>query len=252
LLRLQSLHWCPRSPCTCSCVSCARRWRRPRSPCKCSFLGYARRWTFPHSPCTCSFVGCARRWRRPRSPCKCSSVGSRLRLLPPRLPLPPPPAPSALAPLLAMPTLALFRASAPTTAPSFSVGFLPLIRVALALVLNGLAFLGGLDSLGGRRARRDAEPWRSVERKRHGSRGRHRKALCPAHPERAAADAGAQTMADHAVVALYPHSTDQRSCIGAAAEMGQATRRKLALGLRSAEASLAATRGREEQVGAPP
>jgi hypothetical protein len=57
---------------------------------------------------------------------------------------------------------------------------------------------------------------RSVERSRHESRGRH-------YP--------------------YPHSTDQRSCLGAD-EMGQATRRELALGLRSAEASLAATRGR--------
>ena len=62
-------------------------------------------------------------------------------------------------------------------------------------------------------------------------------------PERAAADAGLQPTAEHAVVALYPHSTDQMSCLGAA-EMGQATRRELALGLRSAEASLAATRGR--------
>ena len=62
-------------------------------------------------------------------------------------------------------------------------------------------------------------------------------------PERAAADAGLQPTAQHAVVALYPHSTDQICCLGAA-EMGQATRRELALGLRSAEASLAATRGR--------
>jgi hypothetical protein len=45
-----------------------------------------------------------------------------------------------------MPTLALFPASAPTTAPSFSVSVLPLLRLALALVLNGLAFLGGLAS----------------------------------------------------------------------------------------------------------
>ena len=65
-------------------------------------------------------------------------------------------------------------------------------------------------------------------------------------PERAAADAGLQPTAEHAVVALYPHSTDQRSCLGAA-EMGQATRRELALGLRSAEASLAATRGRSRR-----
>jgi len=61
--------------------------------------------------------------------------------------------------------------------------------------------------------------------------------------ERAAADAGLQPTAEHAVVALYPHSTDQMSCLGAA-EMGQATRRELALGLRSPEASLASTRGR--------
>jgi hypothetical protein len=76
----------------------------------------------------------------------------RLRLLPsPPLPacrFPHVPALSALAPLLAMPTLALFPASAPATAPSFSVGVLPLVRLALALVLNGLAFLGGLACLG--------------------------------------------------------------------------------------------------------
>ena len=65
-------------------------------------------------------------------------------------------------------------------------------------------------------------------------------------PERAAADAGLQPTAEHAVVALYPHSSDQSSCLGAA-EMGQATRRELALGLRSAEASLAATRGRSRR-----
>jgi len=35
-------------------------------------------------------------------------------------------------------------------------------------------------------------------------------------PERAAADAGLQPTAEHAVVALYPHSTDQSSCLGAA------------------------------------
>ena len=55
---------------------------------------------------------------------------------------------------------------------------------------------------------------RSVERTRHESRGRH-----------------------------YPHSFNQCSCLGAD-EMGKATRRELALGLWSAEASLAATRGR--------
>ena len=58
----------------------------------------------------------------------------------------------------------------------------------------------------------DAEPWRSVERTRHESGGRHRGALSPACPERAAADAGPQTTAEHAVVALSPHSSDQRSC----------------------------------------
>jgi len=53
---------------------------------------------------------------------------------------------------LAMPALALSPASAPTTAASFSVSVLPLLRLALALILNGLAFLGGLDSLGGPRS----------------------------------------------------------------------------------------------------
>jgi hypothetical protein len=41
--------------------------------------------------------------------------------------------------LLVMPARALSRASAPTTAPSFSVSVPPLLRLALALVLNGLA-----------------------------------------------------------------------------------------------------------------
>jgi len=63
------------------------------------------------------------------------------------------PALSALAPLLAMPTLALSPASAPTTAPSFTVSVLPLLRLALALVLHWLPFLGGLASLGGPRHR---------------------------------------------------------------------------------------------------
>ena len=131
-----------------------------------------------------------------------------LRLLPsPLLPVccfPLAPALSALAPLLAMPARALSPASAPTTAPSFSVSVLTLLRLALALVLKGLAFLGGLASLGGPRHRQihkrhrcqqrahalvtrglghsqadgladarrgDAEPWRSVERTRHESRG---------------------------------------------------------------------------------
>ena len=48
-----------------------------------------------------------------------------------------------------MPARALSPASAPTTAPSFSVNVLTLLRLALALVLKGLAFLGGLASLGG-------------------------------------------------------------------------------------------------------
>jgi hypothetical protein len=45
---------------------------------------------------------------------------------------------SALAPLLAMTTFALSPASAPITAPSFSVSVLSLLRLALALVLHGL------------------------------------------------------------------------------------------------------------------
>jgi hypothetical protein len=59
----------------------------------------------------------------------------------------------ALARLLAMPTRVLYPASALTTAPSFSVSVLPLLRLARALVLNGIAFLGGLASLGGPRHR---------------------------------------------------------------------------------------------------
>jgi len=54
------------------------------------------------------------------------------------------PALSALAPLLAMPTRGFTPASAPTAAPSFSVSVLFLLRLALALFLHGLAFLGGL------------------------------------------------------------------------------------------------------------
>jgi hypothetical protein len=69
-----------------------------------------------------------------------------------------------------------------------------------------------LSRLRSQMARRDAEPWRSVERTRHESGGRHRRALCPACPERNAADAGPQTTAELAVVALYPDSSDQRSC----------------------------------------
>ena len=48
-----------------------------------------------------------------------------------------------------MSALSLF----PTTAPSFSVSVLPLLRLALALVLHGLSFLGGLASLSGLRHR---------------------------------------------------------------------------------------------------
>jgi hypothetical protein len=66
---------------------------------------------------------------------------------PPRLPLNPRPGTLGTW-LLAMTTLALSPASAPTTASSFSVSVLPLLLLALALVFNGLAFLGGLASLG--------------------------------------------------------------------------------------------------------
>jgi hypothetical protein len=45
-------------------------------------------------------------------------------------------------------TRALCPASAPTTAPSFSVIVLPLLRLVLALVLNGLASFGGARHLG--------------------------------------------------------------------------------------------------------
>jgi hypothetical protein len=65
-------------------------------------------------------------------------------------------------------------------------------------------------------------------------------------PESAAKHAGPQTTAEHAVVALHPHSADQRSC-SEAAEMGQATRRELrelALGLRRAQARPAAVSDR--------
>ena len=118
------------SPCTCSSVGCARRWRRPRSPHTHSSLGGARRWRRPRSPRICSSLGGARRWRRPRSPRTDSCVGhagvssaavsswpsspcsaSPAPLLPAcRSPIDP--APSALAPLLAMPTLVLSPTSA--------------------------------------------------------------------------------------------------------------------------------------------
>jgi hypothetical protein len=72
-------------------------------------------------------------------------------------------------------------------------------------------------------------------------------ALCSACPERAAAQP--QTRArTRRLSTLWSRSpltppTKGAASLGAA-EMGQATRRELALGLRSAEASLAATRGR--------
>jgi len=53
-----------------------------------------------------------------------------------------------------------------------------------------------------------------AERTRHEPGGRHRRALSPACPERAAADAGPHTTAEHAVVARSPHSSDQMSCLG--------------------------------------
>jgi len=57
----------PRSPCRCSSLGCARRWRRPRSPCIGSSLGCARRWRRPRSPGIGSSLGCARRWRLPHT-----------------------------------------------------------------------------------------------------------------------------------------------------------------------------------------
>jgi hypothetical protein len=86
-----------------------------------------------------------------RRPCGHFVVGPPAPHLPAcRFPLAP--ALSALAPLLAMPTRALYPASASATAPSFSVSVLSLLRLALALVLNALGLLGGLASLGGPRS----------------------------------------------------------------------------------------------------
>ena len=84
----------PRSPCTCSSVGCARRWRRPRSPCTCFSLGCARRCRRPRSPCTGSSDGyagilssAAPSW--PSSPSFVSPAPPVPS--PPRLPLPPRP-----------------------------------------------------------------------------------------------------------------------------------------------------------------
>ena len=117
------------------------------------------------------------------------------------------PALSARAQLLAMPTLALSPASAPTTAPSFSVTVLPLLRVALALVLNGLAFLSGLASLGGYgltdawRGGRSAMPSLGG---RWSARGTSLVGGTAGLCSLAIPSTQPQTMAEHAVVALSP------------------------------------------------
>ena len=67
--------------------------------------------------------------------------------------------------------------------------------------------------------------------------------MCPACPECAAADAGPQTTAELAVVAVYPHSSDQSSSFFGSSRDGASSEAR-APGLRSAEASLTATRGR--------
>ena len=82
-----------------------------------------------------------------------------------------------------------------------------------------------------------------MERTRHESRGRHRGPSCPVCPERAAADAGPQTTAELAVVAVYPHSSDQSSSFFGSSRDGASSEARD----RSAEASLAATRGRSRR-----
>ena len=76
-----------------------------------------------------------------------------------------------------------------------------------------------------RRARRDTEPWRSVERTRHESRGRHRGALTPACPGRAAMSLRGLFMMQYMVpgqgampmVATYSRSTHGASVMQASA-----------------------------------
>jgi len=75
-----------------------------------------------------------------------------------------------------MPTLALSPASAPTTAPSFSVSVLPLLRLALALVLNGLAFRGTCLAAGGE-GRRLEEP--ETQRREKRARMTQPQTKCP-------------------------------------------------------------------------
>ncbi len=147
---------------------------RAYSPCIGSCVGYARRWRRPRSLYTCSSLGCARRWRRPRRACAlrtrlcsqmeappqslhlllsllcghllCCCVTLALFSLPclrhfPSPPLsacrsPLAPALSALAPLLAMPTLALSPASVSTPSPQLSPRGLTLLHVTCILLLH--------------------------------------------------------------------------------------------------------------------
>jgi hypothetical protein len=95
------------SPCTCFSLGGGRRWRRPRSPCRCSSVSCARRWRRPRSPCSRPYVGCAGRWRRPRT------LHSLLRRLCSQMEAPP---------------------------QSLQMLLTRLCCLALALVLNGLAF----------------------------------------------------------------------------------------------------------------
>jgi hypothetical protein len=209
----------------------------PRSPCIGSSLGCARRWRRPHSPCMRSSLSCARNGHAGISSSAASSWPSS-----PSYASAPPPVPSP--PCLPLPPLPGTLGTCPAACHADTYPLLVCLRPYHCSLLLRKCPAGPSSALpwsrgrSARRARRDTEPWRSVERTRHESGGRHRGALCPACPERAAADAGLQKTAEHAVVALYPHSSVQlRSSAPSlgAAEMGQA------LGLQSAEASLAAT-----------
>jgi hypothetical protein len=168
---------------------------------------------------------------------------------------------SALASLHDMPTRSLSPALAPTTAPSFTVSVLPLLHLALALVLLGLALLGDLPAsvaLGTvkstnatgaspgvmRWSRMDSDIPRLMVSRTLSAGG---EARCRALEmlETRARRRRLSTLWSRST--LTPPSKGA-ACLGAA-EMGQATMRELALGLRSAEASLAATRGRSSGGG---
>jgi hypothetical protein len=118
-----------------------------------------------------------------------------LSLSPSLPPSPPPPPP----PYLSL-SLSFFRALFILHLRLFPSPRLPACRFPLALALWALAPLLAMTTLALFHA---SEPLRSVERTRHESHGQHRGAFF-VRPERAAADAGPHTTAEHAVVALYP------------------------------------------------